>query len=123
MATERLSEEVTFKSDCGMGWCQACEELGKGGVPGRRKSCAETLGWEELIILLKNREGSGAWRAGCRGGGCQGRAGEWSRQSSWSSFELGKDPDFIPTLQQRKMRVFSPCHFSPENGLYRRSGH
>lgn len=58
-----------------MGWCQACEELGKGDVPGRRKSCAETLGWEELLILLKNREGSGAWRAGCRGGGGKGTAG------------------------------------------------
>lgn len=91
MATESLSEEVTFKLDCGMGWCQACEESGKGGVPGRRKSCAETLGREELIILLKNREGSRTWRAGCRGGGCEGRAGEWSRQSGWSSFELGKD--------------------------------
>lgn len=26
MATESLSEEVTFKLECGMGGCQACEE-------------------------------------------------------------------------------------------------
>ena len=72
-----LSEEVTFKLDCGMmGGCQACEELGKGDVPGRRKSCAETLRWEEFLIPLRDREGSRAWRAGCRGGGGEGNGGE-----------------------------------------------
>lgn len=48
MATEILSEEVTFKLDCGMGGCQECEELGRGDSPGRRKSHAETPGGKSL---------------------------------------------------------------------------
>jgi hypothetical protein len=42
MARESLSEEVTFKLDCGMGGCQACEEPTRKDTPGGGRESGES---------------------------------------------------------------------------------
>lgn len=93
MARESLSEEVTFKLDCGMGGCQACEELTRKDTPGREKSHAQTLGWEELISLSR-RSGVEHWGAVCRGG-----AG-WAEQLELLSWVRTLDFTATPVTQQ-----------------------